>query len=253
VGLWLWVSRILIRKPYLLLLNSLTTLIILSFCYVKFIGSERHHAHIFLIAIACFWLAEQAPDRYWVESRVQAILNQNLGRRILSFFQRYQHTFWTLVLVSHFLSGIVAYGRDLVLPYSASRETARFIQVQQLDQLFIVGSRDFAISPLAGYLNCQIYYPETQAMGSFVLFRQARQDVDLNALMAQLNALIKEHPKMLLILTPDLKPETLQAPATLKIDAIAQFTHSLIGNEKYYLYRVSPASNIAATEFHHAS
>jgi hypothetical protein len=40
-----------------------------------------------------------------------------------------------------------------VIPYSASREAASFIKSQQLDQMFIVGSRDANVSPIGGYLN----------------------------------------------------------------------------------------------------
>lgn len=251
IGIWCWFSSFLIRKPYLLLLNSLGTAIILSFCYVKFIGSERHHAHIFFLAITCLWLAPHFPDQMGLESRLlqwQRSLHtfiQSVLRPILRFFQRYQQPFWTFVLIAHCLAGLAAYGRDLVLPYSASRATAAFIQDHHLNQLLIVGSRDFAVSPLAGYLNRKIYYPEIQAQGSFVLFRQSRQERDLQAVLAQLTELVKEHPQILLILTPELKPETLQAPPQLKIMAIATFTHSLIGNEKYYLYRVQPASDVA--------
>jgi hypothetical protein len=47
-----------------------------------------------------------------------------------------------VILSAQLTAGIVAFSRDLVVPYSAARATARYIQSQHLENKFMVGSRD---------------------------------------------------------------------------------------------------------------
>ncbi|MEH1769786.1 hypothetical protein [Nostoc sp.] len=145
-----------------------------------------------------------------------------------------------LILYVQFGGGIYSFSRDLVVPFSASRETAQYIQKAGLNNEFIVASRDATMAPLSGYLNRKFYYPELQKMGSFTLFKKGRQDVEQSEILSQINFILKnqdEQKKILLILNQKLNVNR----HDLKIVPIKDFERSWTSDELYYLYWVDEA------------
>ncbi len=145
-----------------------------------------------------------------------------------------------IILYTQFLGGIYSFSRDLVIPFSASRETAQYIQKFGLDKEFIVASRDANMAPLSGYLNRKFYYPELQKIGSFTLFKKDRKDVEQAEILSQINSLLKnqdEQKKILLILNNQLKINR----NDLKIVPIKDFQRNWVDSERYYLYWVDEA------------
>lgn len=226
-----------IYKPFPLFLYVFGNSIILTFNYLKFIGGPRHHGNLFILLIVCLWLAKYYPKQSWIS--LENINLQNKVSTIINLVQKNKVKFISLLLISQLAAGIVALSRDLIVPLSASRETANFIRYQKLDQMFMMGSVDYAISPLCGYLNRQIYYPEIGQFGSFVLFRKSRKNVDATEVLTQANSLLHKQNdspnQILLVLNQEL---TVQNSA-LKISPVAQFTRSFMSDEKYYLYLLS--------------
>jgi hypothetical protein len=239
--LFTFIVTLLIKKPVALFLYIFGTGEIILFTYVKFLGAARHYGHLYILLIASLWIAS-----YYPKSNLLGGLFANIPSRFKAvattwakFVKKYKNTLFMLILYAQLTGGIVAFSRDLLIPYSASREAARYIQSQHLEQMFIVGSRDANISPLSGYLNRKIYYPERQGMGSFVLFNSQRKDVDSVAVLEQVSQIIKQkQTNILLILNYELKT----AKTDLNLWLLAKFTKSFIGNEKYYLYQVNPAT-----------
>lgn len=240
LGLFFFVSTVLIRKPIALFIYTVGTLEILLFTYVKFLGSARHYGHLYIVLIVSLWIASYYPKSYLLLqpfTRASRMI-QPISTVWLKFTQKYQTIFMMIILSAQLAGGIVAFSRDLVVPYSATRATARYIQSQHLENKFMVGSRDATISPLCGYLNRQIYYPERQGLGSFVLFNSQRQEVDAATVLAQVSQLLQQKPEPILLI---LNNELNTARADLSVSPLSKFTKSLIFNEKYYLYEVSPA------------
>lgn len=240
LGLFFFVSTVLIRKPIALFIYTVGTLEILLFTYVKFLGSARHYGHLYIVLIVSLWIASYYPKSYLLLqpfTRASRMI-QPISTVWLKFTQKYQTIFMMVILSAQLAGGIVAFSRDLVVPYSATRATARYIQSQHLENKFMVGSRDATISPLCGYLNRQIYYPERQGLGSFVLFNSQRQEVDAATVLAQVSQLLQQKPEPILLI---LNNELNTARADLSVSPLSKFTKSLIFNEKYYLYEVSPA------------
>jgi hypothetical protein len=238
LGLLVFTSTILIRKPVAFFLYIFGTLEIISFTYVKFLGSARHYGHLYILLIVSLWIASYYPSSNLllkpITSRARSL--QNVSRHWLKFVETYKTAFILVILSAQLAAGVVAFSRDLVVPYSASRAAARYIQSQKLEQMFIVGSRDATVSPLCGFLNRQIYYPERQGLGSFVLFNGKRKDVDAVEVLEQISQLIKQNSTPILLI---LNYELDTARADLSVTPLSKFTKSLIFNEKYYLYRVT--------------
>lgn len=240
--LFIFASTILIKKPIAFLLYIFGTLTIILFIYVKFLGSARHYGHLYILFIVSLWIASYYPNSslFSPKNRINWKALHSASYSWTNFVKKYQTVFLTVILCSQMAGGIVAFSRDLIVPYSASREASRFIQEQHLEEMFIVGSRDATVSPLCGYLNRKFYYPERKGIGSFVLFDGQRQDVNAMAVLEQVSQLLKEnHPNILLILNYELK----ESRVDLSVSPLAKFSKAFIFNEKYYLYLVTPGLN----------
>jgi hypothetical protein len=215
-------------RPMALTFYLLATGGVFLLTYTRFIGAPRHFGHFYVALIVALWLAECAPVRSLPPGTVLAD-----GWK---FARQHGAKFVGLLLVCQCAAGLVAYVRDWLVPYSASREAARFIRDHGLAHLPIVGSRDYAVSPLCGYLDRRIYYPESRHFQSFVLFNAGRnQEVSDAQILAQVNDLLRRTPAgVLLVLNHTLTAH----PPGLKIDPVAEFTRSFIDEEIYHLYRV---------------
>lgn len=235
--LLLFVSTSLLQKPVAWFFYSFGTLEILLFTYAKFLGSARHFGHLYIVLIAAFWIASYYPKSNLLTKPLNNLPNsvQQVTIQWFSLVAKYKKALILLILAAQVATGIVAFSRDLFVPYSASRETARFIQAQQLDKMFIVGSQDARVSPIAGYLQRKIYYPETKALGSFVLFNNQRTEVNPTMVLEQVSQLIQEKQTDILLI---LNYELHSSRPDLSISPVAQFTKSFIHDEKYYLYTV---------------
>lgn len=222
------------KKPIPFFFYIIGNCVIFAFTYFRFIGMPRHFGHFYLVLIAALWL-----ESYYQDSRV--LLNKFFVRpNSITFVQKWHHIALMLILYVQFFGGIYSFSRDLVVPFSASRETSQYIQKAGLDNQFIVASRDANMAPLSGYLNRKFYYPELQKMGSFTLFKKGRQDVEEAEILSQINSLLKnqdDQKKILLILNKKLNVNR----NDLKIVPIKDFKRGWVDSERYYLYWVDEA------------
>jgi len=228
IAAWVLVSLRLVKKPYALTFYLIANGLILGFTYVKFMPRFiRHFGSLYLVLFAALWLAQQVPDSSALTRhlpRVERWSDQTKG-----WFRGLLMT----VLLVHLGTGIYQFAFNLAVPNSAGRAAGAYMRTQNLQDEFIVGSRDAEIAPLSGYIGRQIYYPERQAMGSYTLFFKGdRQEVDQVEVLQQVAALLSEHPKILLVLTDELAVPT---PGLL-VEPIESFERSQ--NETYYLYWV---------------
>jgi len=240
------------QQPAILWFYSSATAAILGLTYAKFLGSPRHFGHLFLILFVALWLSRDSPS-----ARLAALLPHQLGNGFKTLFpcpaarhpllqswrqlvRRYQATGFAAILLGQTLGGLVAFSRDLVVPYSAGRATAQLIQTQGWEGDFIVGSEDKVMATLAGYLGRDLYYPETQSLGSFVLFTRDRRSAPLQEIFAQIDALLRDRDSLLLVLNYELHGQR----DDLAIVPLAQLTDSLIFNEKFFLYRVKSVDSL---------
>ncbi|WP_375505952.1 hypothetical protein [uncultured Nostoc sp.] len=222
------------KKPVALFFYIIGNSVIFAFTYFRFIGMPRHFGHLYLVLIAALWLGS-----YYQESLI--ILNKfSVRSNSIIFIHKWHYMALMLILYVQFLGGIYSFSRDLVVPFSASRETVQYIQNAGLANEFIVASRDANMAPLSGYLNRKLYYPEIQKMGSFTLFKTGRKDVEQTEILSQINFLLKnqdEQKRILLILNRKLNVNR----NDLKIVPIKDFQRGWVDTERYYLYWVDEA------------
>ena len=204
---------------------------ILAFTYFRFLGiGPRHFGHFYLILLSSLWIANYFEEENSFLDRIP--LHQNL----LFLTQKWHHIILMILLYIQFFGGIACFVGDVIKPFSASRETAHYIQEKQLDKEFIVASRDANMAALSGYLNRKFYYPERQDMGSFTLFKEGRNDVKQDEILRQISALFHvqaDRDRTLLILS---KKELSESRDDLQITPIKTFENAWTDTETYYLY-----------------
>ena len=220
------------RKPYAVAFYLFSNGAILGFTYIKFMAYlMRHVGNIYLVLIAALWLAHHYPPSSLMPRRLPLI------EPWITQSRRWFKRMLIAVLITHLAGGLYGFTRDMLVPYSASRAAAAYMREANLQDAFIVASRDAQMAPLSGLLRRPFYYPERQMLGSYTLFFKGdRREVSQPEVLQQVSTLLSEQPQILLILTKELE---IPAPG-LVIEPIQSFTQSWT-NEEYYLYWVSAA------------
>lgn len=199
-------------------------------------GGSRHYGYYFLILVAALWLALDPAEQVPVLTPSRPLC----GWPQSWFF--YPQLF-TFCLAIHLVAGLHRVASDFVVPYSAGAATAQYIERQGWQDLPMVGSRDFVVTTVAGYLDHEIYYPELQDWGSYAQWN-TRVDVDQAGALRQVEGLLSENPdfqRLLLIFDidqrfPDLEPGQTRIQGQLRLRADRRFERSWHGSERYYLY-----------------
>ena len=241
--LLLFLSAVIIflRRPLILLLYAGITVGLSAIYYYTLLLHSRYCGYLLITLIACYWLAEYYPEKKYTKPLYQA--SSSLGKRI-------SRPFLTIVLLFNVIGAIVAYTMDLQYKFSSSKEAALYIRENKLDTLTIAGSTDFAISPLATYLDRKIYYPQMSDYGSFTIWNKKRMNsLDFPGLVNAIDQFMdKSKPKILLVkdsapqVTPDGKNfmdmERAMIAKDLQADLLTKFDAGIVSDEKYYIYMV---------------
>lgn len=234
----------LLRKPVACFSYIFSTINLLLFAYLKILGYARHFGHLFIVLIACLWIANYYSSSNQLIEKTRKNFNFNLIP-IANFTSRFKDLFLIGLLLVHVLTAVYFYSFDLKYPFSQSRAVAQYIQTRQLNDLPIVGSEDIKISPLSAYLNRQIYFLERESFGSFIIWNNERQSLDELGLVKNLTHFLEQQSTdVLLVLNSDwtIKGDLSLIFANLnqfEIERLAQFNNSLVRNEGYTLYLIS--------------
>lgn len=199
LGLLVISIKLLIQKPVALFLYLLGTFSLMSFMFLKHLGYLRHHGHLFILFLACLWIASYYEKSDLFSKRIK-YLNP--------LSNTHKHRYLNIILSLQVLAGVFAFTMDLNYPFSSSKEVANFIQAQGLNKILMVGSRDFAISPITAFLQQKVYYPESGTFGGFVNWNK-RQVLGSKKVIDKTNNFIEQqNQKTLLILSSDINTET---------------------------------------------
>lgn len=217
----------LVRKPFVLFFFISSTLFVLLFTYLKFMGHIRHHGHLFILLIMALWLSRtlrETPSPGNKPGHLQAgrFLKQNL---VL-----------TGLLGIHLFAGLFAWTMDLKYPFSATPLAADFIKTSHLEKMDMIGYKDYTSQGIAGLLSRQIYYPQKEGFGTFVRFDTKRkQDLACPELVQSLSSFIGGSPKTFLLISN----EELPCPSgDVLLTPIKRFPVSIVQDEQVILYLV---------------
>ncbi len=221
-GIALFIAfQLLKRTPLYLSIYVLGSIGMMSLFVFAYRGSTRHYGYLFILLLVCLWLS-QWSRRYTTSQEPHS-------------FPFFQHLF-TVILCIQAFSGIYAYCSDILFPFSASYQAAQILQLNQLDELPLLGINQRPVSPLSGYLDRPIYYPESRQLGSFwdVSYPEL---VEESAIAQAIETFSQEHAAFVAILTSPLQEQALQS-SDLVISYLTYIGPSIVKDEAFYLYQI---------------
>ncbi len=190
------------------------------FYYIKYFGYIRHHGHLFLIFVLCYWF--YSADGSVMRDKLSGMIN------------RY---FVTAILVVQFAASCCANAYDIKYPFSNDIPAAKYIQAERLDTLPMVGDADFCVSGIAGILHEDVYYMRPAKWGKYILPDQNWGPFihfEEKDMLFEVNKIMEERKSDIVVILSypfrDYKP--------LKWTLLSTFDSSIMG-EDYYLYRVN--------------
>ena len=159
------------KRPTALLIYLISTFGLLTFFYIKYHGSIRHHGFLFLTFLMCYWIYRDAPA-----IKLGKAEQEETGSAIDRVLNRAGTVLVTLLLICHAIGGIIAVRMEHRHIFSYGKLTAEYIKSQGMQDLPMVGDIDYAVSTVVGYLEepRQIYYLRGSRLGSFVRWDKAR-------------------------------------------------------------------------------
>jgi hypothetical protein len=228
-----------VRTPPVLAFWAAASGGLLVIYYYTSMVHQRYSGHLFVVFVLSCWLAARLPETTYRKPALARLAG--LGDRI-------RLPLLYLLLLANLAGGVVAFAKDWRLPFSGSAEAAHFLQREGLDQMPIVGAIDFMVSPLAGLLGRDIYYPERGEWGSFVIWDYRRNpklsygDV-WKALRHVLDAtggdvlLVLHDPPEKMVSGQAATLAGLTLPGGIEVTLLAKVERSVVERERYHVYR----------------
>ena len=215
------------KRPTALLTYLISTFGLLTFFYIKYHGSIRHHGFLFLTFLMCFWIYRDSPaaEQQGTDSVIDRVLNV-AGTVLLS-----------VLLIYHAIGGVIAVRMEHRHIFSYGKLTAEYIKSQDMQGLPMVGHADPATSTVVGYLQqpLQIYYPRGSRLGSFVRWDKARtHSVSKRDVVVAAKMLSDEKLQDVLIISNQNLSAKLMTEYNLTF--LVKFTGSVVGDEGFNLY-----------------
>lgn len=238
-------SLLFLQYPIVLFLYISGSIGILLFTHLIYYSDNlRHIGHFYFLFLVCIWLTENERESYVIIPKL---------KKLRLFTSKYKNKLIGFILVIQLIAGSIAYNQDLVKPFSLSKKTAQYIQEKQWDKLPIVAIPNERVCVLSGYLNRKFYYPQSDRMGSFVIWNNQRVHVNEQSFVEsdKKQTLIKQNifeyvnrvtesntTDVLLISTWSIPWKI----SGLKITQVKQFNEKTIGREdNYQLYLIEKA------------
>lgn len=217
---------ILSRRKEALFVFVAGTMGLIFFNYLKFLGYIRQWGYIFLILIAALWIAEYEKP-YLLKNNFFNVLTQKIYDARIYLL--------TLILLVHFVMGIMANSLDYLYPFSASKETSAYIR-QNFEGYLYAGHLDILVSPLPGYLNKKIYYFTSNDFGSYIVWSSKIRKYfpSSEEIIEQAQFLNQDNNQKILLILSYALPQELLDKYNLNLKYYSE--DSIVGDEKYYLY-----------------
>lgn len=227
VALLIISSMLLVRSPRVLLLYLGGTAGLLIFMYVKYLGYQRHHGHLFILLVVSLWLAEarlkRPGKRRWPQS-----LTHGLAAA--------KYIFIILLLAANVYAGILSSDLEWKYEFSMGKAAAKYIKENGLDKKPWAGHQDYTTVSVCGYFDKKVYYPRSNREGSFTIFNNKREAIE----NVRAIKMIKQHAKdkwedMILIF--NFRPKRRKHR---NIQLIKSFEGGVVPNEEFYICKPKP-------------
>jgi hypothetical protein len=147
---------------------------------------------------------------------------------------------WVALLAVGALGGLTTLTADL-RPFSQGRNTAAWLERHHLNDAFLISSRDYAGSTVAGYLQRPLYYLECECYGTYIEWsRRRKHALDLEEVVNRTATVMKAEGKNEAYLLFS-RPENLQhqtVDPNLEFRRLKSFPSAIKSDEVFTIYHV---------------
>jgi len=138
-----------VRKPFVLALYCVGTLALLTFSHSFHAGVLRHNGHLYLLFLACLWLAAVPSPQLRLPDWVPAWTAPTA---------RPARAFVLFVLTAQVVAGSIFLAIDILRPFSPAAAVADYLRANDLDGLPIAVSHSAEASPISGDLDRPLFH-----------------------------------------------------------------------------------------------
>ena len=226
-----------IRKAPILLLWLGGTLAILCFQYYTGFRYARYFGHFFIWWLLCLWLLAY----YYEPKRVFRVIRTGIV---------------FIVLIGQAIGGILMYEADWSQRFSRGKEAAEYLKKEGYSDNYMIGTVDFALSPIAAELDRKIFTMQHMALCSFTKWdKKRRNSTDSSDLITALKSGSANKPMIFIATHPIPQFEYFQDKANkrlpnrtflfdnYKFTGLAYFKPGIEYYEGYWLFKVVPLTN----------
>ncbi len=157
VALLFITATLLIKRPKLLVFYLSSTFLILFFSYTKFSGTLRHWGHLyvaFLMVLTAFYGK-----------------NETTNTRLNTAHKWVFTLFVSSVFITQAFAGVKAMRLEIMYPFSAGKETAKFIS-ENYPERFIIADDQVYVNDVGMYLDEPTYSTLLEEKSSFAVWKQ---------------------------------------------------------------------------------
>jgi hypothetical protein len=195
---------------------------LLAFTYMKWMGSVRHHGHLFLLFAACLWLmGRDRPVR--VERSPQPARQRLVAGALLAFF------------AVQVLAALLAVLMDWRLPFSGSQEAAAILRAAHLEDAPIVGFPDIEAAAVAGHLDRPFFYPSWGHRALLFRCDNSWRNLGVLEVMTEARSMAGSIGREMVLVVNQPLPEPHDGFAVLGAAEV-----SIVPDEAFFIYLVQP-------------
>ena len=217
------------KRPWPGLAYLSAALAMLSFFYVKYPGSIRHHGFIYLSLVAALWMSY-----YYTPWKAQ----WRIPEKVLCFIDRYRIAFFVPIFVVQIWGTAIAVKHDWSDTFSVAKEASEWLKQQYPDNdavIYAAASGPCATA-ITGYLEVKsVFYMDADRFASYVTWDNTRGRKAWWKSVRQLTKLGKEDDRPIIFISDKRLGRHFAGRAC---DEIARFSDGIVGSENCRIYRL---------------
>jgi hypothetical protein len=203
--------------------------IMLFFIAAKYHGSIRHHGHIYILLLMCFWIHNNTHSNLHISFN----FSEKTKKWLLIFPDNQLRKIFFLILIVQLVGSAQAFYFENKYPFSASLQAANFIQKNYANSPIIACSDD-ACTSVAILMNKKIYQANTNSFREHLIFNSQRGDIIYDTFLARTSRFFLTHPNGILLLSKSNSTYDFIHQIPYKI--IFETTDAIRHDEAYIIY-----------------
>lgn len=225
--------------------DILGTLGFIAFTFFLYVGSARNNGMLFVLLLACIWMALEHQRRRPSSSRQPSFYQQPEHSLKNSSNDKLAATFlFGTVLVVHALVGGFAFYTDFREVFSPTKDVVSYLRARHLDKHRIVVAPDYCGTGLSTYLHRRVYSLSNLQEITYERLGSDRKAVWGASVPWRLSRLVQWWNQPFILLSRDRLYFKLPVGHA---KLLKRFRRTIVGDEGKYLYLIEPEKSTGKT------